>query len=76
MYPYVFPVIGGSKIGHLRANIKALDITLTDEQMLKLDEAAKFNHGFPTGRFGRSGAILPGGKHNGWILASVSGRHQ
>ena len=35
--PYVFPVIGGRKPEHLRANLEALSIALTDEHLKQLD---------------------------------------
>lgn len=44
---HVFPIIGGRKIEHLEANIAALDISLSDEQIKFLDSALPFNVGFP-----------------------------
>ncbi|KAI0686226.1 Aldo/keto reductase [Earliella scabrosa] len=44
---HVFPIIGGRKIEHLQANIAALDITLSDEQIKFLEDALPFNPGFP-----------------------------
>lgn len=35
--PYVFPIVGGRKVEHLRDNIAALSIKLTDKQMAVLD---------------------------------------
>lgn len=35
--PYVFPIVGGRKVEHLRDNIAALSINLTDKQMAFLD---------------------------------------
>jgi len=49
--PYVFPIIGGRKIEHLHANIEALDIALTDEQIKELESAVPFDLGFPTSFF-------------------------
>lgn len=49
--PYVFPIVGGRKIEHLEANIQALSISLTDEQIRKLDNIVPFNPGFPYDRF-------------------------
>jgi len=49
--PYVFPIIGGRKVEHLHANIEALDIALTDEQIKELESAIPFDPGFPTGPF-------------------------
>ncbi len=37
--PPILPIIAGSKIEQLRENIAALDITLTDDQMRRLDTA-------------------------------------
>lgn len=45
--PYIFPVIGGRKVEHLHANIEALDISLSPEQMKYLNDTVPFNKGFP-----------------------------
>ncbi|KAL5525042.1 AAD14_6 [Sanghuangporus sanghuang] len=45
--PYVFPIIGGRKVEHLMANIEALKITLSDEQIKYLESALPFDPGFP-----------------------------
>jgi aryl-alcohol dehydrogenase-like predicted oxidoreductase len=45
--PYVFPIIGGRKLEHLKGNITALDLKLTDEEISEIDAAYKFDHGFP-----------------------------
>ncbi len=44
---HVFPIIGGRKIEHLQANIAALDILLSNEQIKHLESALPFNPGFP-----------------------------
>ncbi|KAF8861038.1 voltage-gated shaker-like K+ channel, subunit [Acephala macrosclerotiorum] len=46
--PYVFPLIGGRKIEHLEANIEALGLRLSEENMKAIDGAYHFEHGFPT----------------------------
>lgn len=43
--PYVFPVIGGRKVEHLKSNIKALDIALSDEHIEKIESAVPFFKG-------------------------------
>ncbi|PWY86594.1 putative aryl-alcohol dehydrogenase [Aspergillus sclerotioniger CBS 115572] len=43
----VFPVVGGRRIEHLRDNIQALSIKLTDEQIGYLESVKPFNIGFP-----------------------------
>lgn len=45
--PYIFPIIGGRKIEQLHANIEALDISLSPEQMKFLSDTVPFNKGFP-----------------------------
>ncbi|KAF7337908.1 Aryl-alcohol dehydrogenase [Mycena venus] len=45
--PFVYPIIGGRKVEHLMANIEALDITLTKEQMAYIDGILPFDKGFP-----------------------------
>ena len=45
--PYVFPIIGGRKIEHLMANIEALKISLSDEQIQYLEGILPFDLGFP-----------------------------
>jgi aryl-alcohol dehydrogenase-like predicted oxidoreductase len=50
--PYVFPVIGGYKVEHLLDNIKALEITLSEEQIGYLEEQTPFDLCFPYNVFG------------------------
>ena len=45
--PYVFPIIGGRKVEHLLANIEALDITLSNDQIKYLESVVPFEPGFP-----------------------------
>jgi aryl-alcohol dehydrogenase-like predicted oxidoreductase len=45
--PYVFPIIGGHKVEQLHENIAALDISLTAEQIERIEKAAPFEPGFP-----------------------------
>lgn len=46
--PYVFPIIGGRKIEHLNANIDALRISLSPEQISYLESIIPFDPGFPS----------------------------
>ncbi|KAI9453099.1 NADP-dependent oxidoreductase domain-containing protein [Lactarius psammicola] len=50
--PYVFPIIGGRKVEQLEENIAALDITLTPEQIKRIEEATPFHPGFPHSMLG------------------------
>lgn len=45
--PYVFPIIGGRKVEHLKQNIQAIDISLTPEQVHRIDNAKPLDFGFP-----------------------------
>ncbi|KAG6376931.1 NADP-dependent oxidoreductase domain-containing protein [Boletus reticuloceps] len=45
--PYVFPIIGGRKVEQLEANLEALEIVLTPEQIKLLESIVPFNPGFP-----------------------------
>ncbi|TGO13417.1 hypothetical protein BTUL_0070g00470 [Botrytis tulipae] len=45
--PYVFPLVGGRKVEHLKGNVEALKLVLTDEDMTKIDRASRFDPGFP-----------------------------
>jgi diketogulonate reductase-like aldo/keto reductase len=46
-YPYVYPIVGGRKIEHLKGNIEALAIELSDEEVDEIDDAVDFDIGFP-----------------------------
>lgn len=50
--PYVFPIVGGRKVDHLKGNIEALGIELSPEEMKEIDGAAPFDIGFPFNTFG------------------------
>ncbi|KAH9976309.1 NADP-dependent oxidoreductase domain-containing protein [Lactifluus volemus] len=56
--PYVFPIIGGRKVEHLRQNVHALDISLTPEQIQRIDSAKSFDPGFPTYLIGDGGGVV------------------
>jgi aryl-alcohol dehydrogenase-like predicted oxidoreductase len=45
--PYVFPIVGGRKIEHLKGNIEALGLVLEDSEMEEIEDAAPFDPGFP-----------------------------
>lgn len=50
-FPYVFPIVGGRKVEHLLANLEALDISLSPEQIKFLDGVVPFEKGFPFKHF-------------------------
>ncbi|KAL4796690.1 NADP-dependent oxidoreductase domain-containing protein [Aspergillus venezuelensis] len=45
--PYVFPIIGQRKVEHLKANIEALGIQLSQDDLAEIDAASDFDVGFP-----------------------------
>ncbi|PNY24930.1 Norsolorinic acid reductase A [Tolypocladium capitatum] len=45
--PYVFPIVGGRKVEHLKGNIEALTIQLSDEDIKEIEGAVPFDLGFP-----------------------------
>ncbi|KAL8947849.1 MAG: hypothetical protein Q9222_005920 [Ikaeria aurantiellina] len=45
--PYVFPIVGGRKIDHLKGNIDALNVSLTPEEIQEIEGAVEFDPGFP-----------------------------
>ncbi|KAF8998538.1 Aldo/keto reductase [Cyathus striatus] len=61
--PFVFPIIGGRKIEHLKANIEALDISLSKEQIKYLESIVPFDLGFP-------GWMIGTGEEYNYLFAS------
>jgi aryl-alcohol dehydrogenase-like predicted oxidoreductase len=45
--PRVFPLVGGRKVEHLKANIRALSIKLTPQHIEYLESVVPFDIGFP-----------------------------
>ncbi|KAI8628300.1 aldo/keto reductase [Xylariaceae sp. FL1651] len=45
--PYVFPIVGGRTVDHLKANIEALNLSLSEEDMKEIESAVPFDLGFP-----------------------------
>ncbi|ROT39418.1 aldo/keto reductase [Sodiomyces alkalinus F11] len=65
--PYVFPVVGGQTVHHLRQSIEALSLELTDEELREIEAAAPFDMGFPHNLlWGRGG--LPAQPNDLWLL--------
>ena len=69
--PYVFPIVGGRTIDHLKGNIEALGLELSDEDIAEIEKAAPFDHGFPQTMLSQkpSGAHAPG---DVWLTGMVS----
>jgi aryl-alcohol dehydrogenase-like predicted oxidoreductase len=45
--PYVFPIVGCRTVEHLKGNIEALSLKLSDEDIAEIESAAPFEIGFP-----------------------------
>lgn len=45
--PYVFPIVGGRKVEHLKGNIEALSLELSNEEIDEIDAESGFQVGFP-----------------------------
>ncbi|KAK9241892.1 NADP-dependent oxidoreductase domain-containing protein [Lipomyces tetrasporus] len=45
--PYVFPIVGGRKLEHLKGNIEALSVELSDEEIDDIESVYPFDVGFP-----------------------------
>ncbi|KAI9670465.1 MAG: hypothetical protein M1829_004788 [Trizodia sp. TS-e1964] len=63
--PYVFPICGSRKLEHLKGNIAALAIELSEQQIKDIEGAVKFDIGFPM-------TMLGGGdpRENGLLKAA------
>ncbi|KAF2129463.1 aryl-alcohol dehydrogenase-like protein [Dothidotthia symphoricarpi CBS 119687] len=46
-YPHVYPIVGGRKIEHLKGNIEALALELSQEEVDDIESAVEFDIGFP-----------------------------
>ena len=65
--PYVFPIVGGRKIDHLKGNIEALSLRLSEEDIQTIESANPFDVGFPMNFLGGTG------KPNDVWLSNISG---
>ncbi|KAF6814139.1 norsolorinic acid reductase [Colletotrichum musicola] len=45
--PYVFPIVGGRTVDHLKQNIEALALNLSEEDIKEIEGAVPFDMGFP-----------------------------
>ncbi|KAI0520819.1 norsolorinic acid reductase [Xylaria bambusicola] len=63
--PYVFPIVGGRTLDHLKANIEALNLSLSEDDIQEIESAAPFDIGFPMNFAYRGDAKHPG---EVWLL--------
>lgn len=64
--PYVFPIIGGRTVDHLKGNIEALNLRMTDEDIKEIEGAAPFDLGFPLNFI--YGPEIPDNHQAVWLL--------
>lgn len=55
--PYVFPIVGGRNIEHLKGNIEGLKLELTEEDIKEIEDADAFDIGFPNNFLGGPGGV-------------------
>ncbi|KAK0636880.1 norsolorinic acid reductase [Bombardia bombarda] len=65
--PYVFPIVGGRNTDHLKGNIEALKLRLSEEDIAEIDGAVPFDLGFPH-NFMYLGEKPPANPADVWLL--------
>jgi len=71
--PYVFPIVGGRKIEHLKGNITGLSLDLSETDMKDIEEANPFDIGFPMNFLGGPGGVKD--PNDVWLMA-MAGKQQ
>jgi aryl-alcohol dehydrogenase-like predicted oxidoreductase len=62
--PYTFPIVGGRKVEHLKGNIEALGLRLSEDEIREIDEAYGFEIGFPHNFFNPNNTMILGPEDN------------
>jgi len=71
--PYVFPIVGGRKIDHLKGNIEGLTLDLSEQDIDEIEDATAFDIGFPMNFLGGpKGVKTPS---DVWLM-SLAGQQQ
>lgn len=65
--PYVFPICGGRKVEHLKSNIEALGLKLSEEDMREVEQAYPFDVGFPHNMLSGGPNAAKGPEDNVWL---------
>jgi hypothetical protein len=66
----MFPTIGGNKVSYLKANIDALSLQLTPQDMAEIDKGYDFDLGFPHNFINMAG-VVPEGPQDVSLLRSM-----
>uniref|UniRef100_A0A093XMV6 Norsolorinic acid reductase A n=1 Tax=Talaromyces marneffei PM1 TaxID=1077442 RepID=A0A093XMV6_TALMA len=61
--PYFYPIIGGRKTEHLKANIEALTLDLTPEDVAEIETGYEFDVGFPHNFINMPRHMIEGPQH-------------
>jgi aryl-alcohol dehydrogenase-like predicted oxidoreductase len=75
--PYVFPIVGGRKLEHIKGNIAALNVSLSEEDIKAIESAYEYDPGFPhtflSGTMFTSGAQKgPDGPGDIWLTKMIA----
>lgn len=71
--PYVFPIVGGRKLEHLKGNIAGLSLDLSETDMKDIEEANSFDIGFPMNVLGGPNGVRD--PNDIWLM-SMAGKQQ
>jgi len=66
--PYVFPIVGCRTVEHLKGNIEALSVTLSDAEIKEIEAAVPFDVGFPM-NFLYVGNEVPETPGSVWVMS-------
>ncbi|KAK8008944.1 sterigmatocystin biosynthesis dehydrogenase stcV [Apiospora marii] len=58
--PYLFPVVGGRKVEQLKANVEALSLELSPEDVAEIEKGYDFDFGFPHNILNSNGDMVKG----------------
>lgn len=61
--PYFYPIIGGRKTEHLKANIEGLTLSLTPEDVAEIETGYEFDVGFPHNFINMARHMIEGPQH-------------
>jgi hypothetical protein len=66
----VFPLVGGNKVAHLKANVEALSLQFSPEDIAEIEKGYDFDPGFPHNFINMSGKA-PRGPEDVNFLSSL-----
>ena len=63
----MFPMVGGNKVAHLKANVEALSLQLTAQDVEDIDKGYAFDLGFPHNFINPAGFAPQGPQHASFL---------